>query len=102
MEQINFLLFCTTALALIATPGPDMLYVATRSLTQGKAIGLVSMLGICAGYLVHTCFAMMGLSAILQASEVLLQHCSLVGCCLPPLLINPTIIEIASCSKHKQ
>ncbi|MBD1869497.1 LysE family translocator [Cyanobacteria bacterium FACHB-471] len=50
-----------------------------RSLTQGKAIGLVSMLGVCAGYLVHTCFAMMGLSAILQASEVLFNIVRLSG-----------------------
>lgn len=79
MEHINFLLFCTTALTLIMTPGPDILYIATRSLTQGKAIGLVSMSGVCAGYIVHTSFAMLGLSALLQASEVLFNAVRLAG-----------------------
>lgn len=79
MEQINFLLFCTTALTMIVTPGPDIIYIATRSLTQGKAIGLVSMLGVCAGYIVHTSFAMLGLSALLQTSEVLFNAVRFLG-----------------------
>lgn len=79
MEHINFLLFCTTALTLIMTPGPDILYIATRSLTQGKAIGIISMLGVCAGYIVHTSFAMLGLSALLHTSEVLFNLVRFVG-----------------------
>lgn len=79
MEHINFFLFCTTALTLIVTPGPDIIYIATRGMAQGRAVGLVSMLGVCAGYIVHTGFAMLGLSALLQASEFLFNFIRFAG-----------------------
>lgn len=79
MGHINFFLFCTTALTLIVTPGPDIIYIATRGMAQGRAVGLVSMLGVCAGYIVHTCLAMLGLSALLQASEFLFNFVRFAG-----------------------
>lgn len=79
MEHINFFLFCTTALTLIVTPGPDIIYIATRGMAQGRVVGLVSMLGVCAGYIVHTGFAMLGLSALLQASEFLFNFVRFAG-----------------------
>lgn len=41
----TILLFMSAGLALNLTPGPDMLYVATRSASEGRAAGLVSALG---------------------------------------------------------
>ena len=46
------------------TPGNDMLYVATRSASQGVKAGIVSALGIAGGCLVHLLAAVIGLSAI--------------------------------------
>jgi threonine/homoserine/homoserine lactone efflux protein len=46
------------------------LYIVTRSLSQGRAAGLVSMLGVNSGALLHTVAAALGLSAILVSSAL--------------------------------
>jgi threonine/homoserine/homoserine lactone efflux protein len=60
-------LFLAAGLALNVTPGPDMLYVATRSSAEGRAAGVASALGIAAGCLVHIAALALGLSALLEA-----------------------------------
>ena len=62
-----FALFMTATLALNLAPGPDMLYVSTRSLTQGRRAGVISALGIAAGSAVHTVLIASGLAALLRA-----------------------------------
>lgn len=62
------ILFLTASVALIVTPGPDMIYVVTRGVAQGRAAGLVSAWGACSGLLVHTALASVGLTALLQSS----------------------------------
>ena len=42
-------LFAAAALALCATPGPDMLLIASRSVSQGKASGFATRAGIQVG-----------------------------------------------------
>ena len=71
--------FVVASLALIATPGQDMVYVVSRSLAQGRFAGVCSALGVCLGILVHTALAALGLGAILQASEGLFFALKLVG-----------------------
>lgn len=70
MNDTNLLLFVTASLALILVPGPDMIYVLTRGLSQGRSAGLVSAAGVSSGALVHTAFAAVGLSAILAQSAL--------------------------------
>jgi len=72
-------LYVLASLALIATPGQDMIYVVTRSLAQGRFAGVCSAVGVCLGILVHTALAAFGLGAILQASEGLFFALKLVG-----------------------
>jgi threonine/homoserine/homoserine lactone efflux protein len=72
-------LYVAASLALIATPGQDMLYVITRSLAQGRLAGLCSALGVCLGILVHTALAALGVGAILHASEMLFLALKLAG-----------------------
>ena len=64
-------LYVAASLALIATPGQDMLYVVARSVAQGRAAGLCSAFGVSLGILVHTALAALGVAALLQASETL-------------------------------
>lgn len=66
----DFLIFALASLVLNITPGNDMLYVATRSTTQGIKAGIVSALGITAGCLVHLTAAVIGLSAIIANSAI--------------------------------
>jgi threonine/homoserine/homoserine lactone efflux protein len=61
-------LFVVAALVLLITPGPAVLYIVTRSLEGGRAAGLISMLGVHVGTLVHVAAAAIGLSAVLVAS----------------------------------
>lgn len=66
----NYFLFLTAGVLLNVTPGPDMLYVATRSACQGRPAGVVSALAISCGGLAHTTAAALGLSAVLMYSAV--------------------------------
>jgi threonine/homoserine/homoserine lactone efflux protein len=60
-------LFMLAALALNLTPGPDMLYVTARSVSDGRRAGIVAALGIGAGTLVHVTALALGLAALLAA-----------------------------------
>jgi threonine/homoserine/homoserine lactone efflux protein len=60
--------FAAAAFALVALPGPNMIYLVARSVSEGKRAGLVSALGVETGTLVHTAAAAIGLSALLASS----------------------------------
>jgi threonine/homoserine/homoserine lactone efflux protein len=62
------LLFAAASIALLVVPGPAVLYVVTRSVSQGRRAGLVSVLGVHAGSVVHVAAAALGLSALLASS----------------------------------
>jgi threonine/homoserine/homoserine lactone efflux protein len=64
----TLLLFAATAVALVAIPGPNALYIAARSATQGRRTGLASALGVEAGTLVHVTAAAVGVSALIASS----------------------------------
>jgi threonine/homoserine/homoserine lactone efflux protein len=63
-------LFCLAALALLAVPGPAVLYIVVQSAEQGRRAGLASVGGIHVGSLVHVAAATAGLSALIVASAV--------------------------------
>jgi threonine/homoserine/homoserine lactone efflux protein len=79
VESQALWVYVAASLALIATPGQDMIYVVTRSLAQGRVAGLASAVGVCLGVLAHTALAALGVGAILQASEGLFLALKLVG-----------------------
>ena len=60
-------LFAVACLALTATPGPDMLLIASRSATQGKGSGFATLAGIQAGTYCHALAAAFGLSQLFLA-----------------------------------
>ncbi len=59
-------IFVAASLALYIAPGPDMVYIASRSIGQGRRAGVVSGLGISAGIVVYVLSAAFGLAALLQ------------------------------------
>ncbi len=61
----TLMLFSLACLALTATPGPDMLLIATRSISQGRASGFTTLAGIQAGTYVHAAAAALGLSQVM-------------------------------------
>ena len=72
-------LFILAGLLLNITPGPDMLYIAGRTASQGFRSGLAAVMGINAGCLVHTLLGAIGFSAILMASAEAFLVVKLVG-----------------------
>jgi len=70
IESGDLALFALASLLLTVTPGPAVLYIVARSVSQGRAAGVVSCLGIAAGGLVHVVAAAAGLSALLAASAL--------------------------------
>ncbi|MBB3999981.1 LysE family translocator [Aureimonas pseudogalii] len=71
--------FTLAALVLTITPGPDMTLFLGRTLSQGRAAGLAAMFGACAGVLVHTTLAAVGLSALVAASPEAFLALKLAG-----------------------
>ncbi len=71
--------FALAALAILAVPGPAVVYIVTRSIHQGRGAGLASVLGIHVGTLVHLAAATAGLSAILVSSASAFTVVKLLG-----------------------
>ncbi|MES2743540.1 MAG: LysE family translocator [Pseudomonadota bacterium] len=65
----SFPLFVGAVLLLDITPGPDTAYIVGRSLAQGRGAGMLSVLGITVGCMVHSLACAFGLSALIAASD---------------------------------
>jgi len=63
-------LFVAASLVLLLTPGPAVLYIVARSVQQGRPAGLVCVIGIHLGTIVHITAAAVGLSALLVSSAL--------------------------------
>jgi threonine/homoserine/homoserine lactone efflux protein len=66
----QLVLFSLASLVLIFTPGPDIIYVLTRGVAQGRTAALAAALGFSLGNIGHTLLAVFGLSAILASSAM--------------------------------
>ncbi|HEY0637661.1 MAG TPA: LysE family translocator [Pseudonocardiaceae bacterium] len=69
VDASTIMLFVLATAALLVVPGPAVLYIVTRSVAQGRDAGLVSVLGVHAGSVVHVLAAAAGVSAVLAASQ---------------------------------
>lgn len=63
----DWLLFTGAAFLMALTPGPNMVYLISRSIGQGKRAGVISLFGVIAGFLVHMLAAAAGLTALFLA-----------------------------------
>ncbi len=72
-------IFVLAAVVLLLTPGPAVLYIVACSIDQGRRAGLVSMLGVHAGTLVHVTAAAADLSALLAASAAAFSAVTYLG-----------------------
>ncbi|MET3054660.1 LysE family translocator [Pseudomonas alkylphenolica] len=63
----EWLLFTGAALLMVLTPGPNMIYLISRSICQGRMAGVTSLVGVVAGFLVHMTAAAVGLTALFMA-----------------------------------
>ena len=75
----HYLFFVTAAIVLNAMPGPGVIYIVTRSIDQGRAAGLMSVLGVAVGAMIHTTAAALGLSALLLSSSIAFETVKYLG-----------------------
>jgi len=78
-DSTSLFAFVAAALVVLLIPGPGVMYVLARSLSQGQRAGLVSVLGLSAGAFVHVIAATVGLSALLVASAAAFGVVKLLG-----------------------
>lgn len=77
----TLMLFATAALVLTATPGPDMLLIASRSVSQGRAAGFLTYAGIALGTYCHALAAAFGLSQLFMTVPAVYEAVRWAGCC---------------------
>jgi len=63
----NLIAFCLVALGMVLTPGPNMIYLVSRSICQGREAGLVSLAGVATGFVFYMLCAAFGITAIFLA-----------------------------------
>lgn len=66
-DAAHLLPFMLIALGLVLTPGPNMIYLISRSLSQGPKAGLISLGGVVVGFMFYMVFAAVGITALLMA-----------------------------------
>ncbi len=79
MDYGFWAVFLGTAIALNVAPGPDVLYILTKTISGGKRIGIACSFGVCTGALFHVVIATVGLSAILMTSTIAFTIVKYIG-----------------------
>ena len=70
IEPTQLLYFIAASVALTLLPGPDILFVLSISISQGKKAGIATASGLCTGLLFHTTAAALGISALVYSSAI--------------------------------
>ena len=63
----NLIAFASLAVAVVLTPGPNMIYMISRAITQGRLAGLIAYSGVALGFVAYLLGAAFGLTAIVFA-----------------------------------
>ncbi|MCC6948165.1 MAG: LysE family translocator [Bradyrhizobiaceae bacterium] len=66
-SSATFAAFALIALGLVLTPGPNMIYLISRSISQGRVAGLISLGGVALGFVFYMLCAAFGITALLFA-----------------------------------
>ncbi|ABO25723.1 LysE family translocator [Shewanella loihica] len=72
-------LYLTTVIALLLIPGPDMLLIASSSLSYGKKVGVYASFGNATSGLILTLLAAMGVSALIALNPIALEVLRIAG-----------------------
>ena len=71
--------FFTASILLGLAPGPDNIFVLTQAAMRGKGPGLIIMLGLCTGLIVHTIAVALGVAIIFQTSAIAFSALKFIG-----------------------
>lgn len=78
-EFTSLLAFAALALGMVLTPGPNMVYLISRSIAQGRTAGLISLGGVVFGFVFYMLCAALGITALLLAVPYAYDTIRLVG-----------------------
>lgn len=67
LETSQVIAFALICLAMVLTPGPNMIYLISRSICQGKTAGFISLAGVAAGFVFYMLCASLGITALVVA-----------------------------------
>ncbi|HDR7455092.1 TPA: LysE family translocator [Bacillus cereus] len=59
--------FAIVSLSMVCSPGPNMIYLISRSITQGRMAGFISLLGIMLGFVIYIIATMFGFTVLFVA-----------------------------------
>lgn len=79
MESTTFFYFLTASILLTLAPGPDNLYLLTKSLSSGAKSGVILSAGLVSGIIFHTFLVMVGVAAIIQNSSFAMNLLKIFG-----------------------
>ncbi len=79
METGTFFYFLTASILLTLAPGPDILYLLTKSLSSGARSGIILAAGLVSGIVFHTFLVMAGVAAIIQNSALAMLMLKIFG-----------------------
>ncbi|NRQ38780.1 LysE family translocator [Nonomuraea sp. NN258] len=79
VEQSAVLGVVSIALGMVLSPGPNMMYLVSRSIGQGRRAGVVALGGVAAGFLVYLLAANLGLAVLFAAAPQLLTAIRFAG-----------------------
>jgi threonine/homoserine/homoserine lactone efflux protein len=78
-DATTLLAFAGASIVLVALPGPNLVYILTRSVAHGRRAGVASAIGIETGTLVHVAAAVVGLSTLVAASPAAMTTLKFAG-----------------------
>lgn len=67
LSLTTVLAFTAVAVGMVLTPGPNMAYLVSRSICQGRLAGLISLVGVVTGFVIYMLLAAFGITALLFA-----------------------------------
>ena len=79
MESSTFIYFLTASILLTLAPGPDILYLLTKSLADGAKSGIILACGLVSGIVFHTTLVMVGVAALIKSSATAMLLLKIFG-----------------------
>ncbi|WP_248926263.1 LysE family translocator [Paenibacillus hamazuiensis] len=79
VSQGTLLAFAVVSLGMVCTPGPNMIYLISRSIAQGRLAGVISLLGVMLGFIVYIVATMFGLTVLFTAVPYVFEAVKLAG-----------------------
>ena len=79
MEDKTFIYFLTASVLLTLAPGPDILYLLTKSLADGARSGIILACGLISGIVFHTTLVMVGVAALIKSSATAMLLLKIFG-----------------------